>query len=177
MSFFGGGSSSGHGHGHSNHHSSSHNNSFFGGGSSSRPGYARSSSSGIFSRGGSSSYYKRRPRDGYISYLVNKLKRLIADLWVYARRHPVKAFFAIVVPLISAGGALHGLLKQFGIRLPAVFDGMSRTTTTSYRGGYYGSNGYGSNGYGSSGYGSGMGGAGGAMGTMGNLFQIAKAFM
>lgn len=165
MSFFaGGGSGSG---GHKNSHGSSHHKSsgnFFSP-SSSRPSYPRSTSSSIFSRAGggsSSSYYKRRPRDGYIAYLLAKLKRLIADLWTYARRHPMKAFFAVVVPLISAGGALHGLLKQFGIRLPAAFDGTSRTV----RGGYYGSGGY-----------SGSSEFGGGMGAMGNLFKIAQAFM
>lgn len=159
MSFFVGGNSSGHGHGN---RSSSHKGGSYNGG---RPGYARSTSSGFFSRGGSSSFYKRRPRDGYISYLVAKLKRLIADLWYYAQKHPVKAFFAIVVPLFSAGGAIHGLLKQFGVRLPAAFDGTSRT----YRGDYYGSSGYGSE--------FGRGDAMGAMGAMGSLFTIAKAFM
>ncbi|KAL1304759.1 hypothetical protein AAFC00_003696 [Neodothiora populina] len=174
MSFFvgggGGSSSGGHGHGHGSR--SGHSTPGYGASSGiARPGYARSSSSGIFSRAGSSSsYYKRRPRDGYISYLVSKLKRLIAGLWIYARRHPVKAFFAVVVPLISAGGALHSLLKQFGIRLPEAFDGTSRTYRSSGVGGYYGSRGYGSD-YGSS-Y-----GRSGAQDTMGNLFRIAKAFM
>lgn len=101
-----------------------------------------------------------------MQYLLHKLKRLIQDLWHYARRHPLKAFFAIVVPLISAGGAIHGLLRQFGVRLP-----MGMTATRSYRG-YYGSSGYGED------YrGGGGGGGGGAMGAMGNLIKIAQAFM
>lgn len=139
---------------------------------SSRPAYSRapSSNASFFSRnGGSSSYYKRRPRDGYVQSLVHKLKRLLRDLWEYARRHPLKAFMAVVVPLISAGGALQSLLKQFGIRLPVAFDGVSATP----RGGYYGSSGYG--GYGSS-YASSFG-RGDAMDTVGSLMKIARAFM
>ena len=80
----------------------------------------------------------------------------------YAKRHPLKAFFAIVVPLLSAGGAVHGLVRQFGIRVP-MMDGGSRRGG----GGYYGSSGYGGN----------RDGGGGLMENAGGLFQIAKAFM
>lgn len=144
------------------HNSSSHGHarstsSFFGnfgvGGSS-------SSSRGIFGGGSSASYYKRRPRDGYISYLIHKLQRMVRELWYYARRHPVKAFFAVVVPLLSAGGAIGGLLRQFNIRLP----GMDSRSMYSRGGGYYGSSGYG-------------GGGGGLMDQAGSLMQIARAFM
>ncbi|KAK4499771.1 hypothetical protein PRZ48_007957 [Zasmidium cellare] len=141
------------------------------GGYFARPSYARSASGGSFfnssSRGifssnsNSSSYYRRRPRDGYISYLLHKLQRMIRDLWTYARRHPVKAFFAIVVPLLSAGGAIHGLMRQFGVRMPFGLDGAARRMG----GGYYGSSGYGG------------GGGGGWMDNAGGLMQIAKAFM
>ena len=165
MSFFG---SSPYGHS-SSHRSSSHGTYF------ARPSAPRSNSSFFSRSGGSSSYYKRRPRDGYINYLVYKLKRLVLDLYYYARRHPVKAFFAVVVPLISAGGALHGLLKQFGIRLPAGFAGLDGGSRSYGGGGYYGSSGYGGSGYGS-GYERG-GGGGFDMGTVGSLIGIAKAFM
>ncbi|KAG9562523.1 hypothetical protein KCU77_g3169, partial [Aureobasidium melanogenum] len=158
MRFFGGPSS------HRSTTSRSHYKS-----SHTRPAFPRapSSTASFFSRnGGSSSYYKRRPRDGYIQSLLHKLKRLIRDLWEYAQRHPFKAFMAVVVPLISAGGALHSLLKQFGVRLPVMFDaGVGR-------GGYYGSAGYG--GYES---GSVFGGGGGAMDTVGSLMKFARAFM
>lgn len=130
-----------------------------------------SSSRGLFgvfsSGGGASSHYKRRPRDGYIAYLLHRLQRMVRELWHYARRHPVKAFFAVIVPLLSAGGAVHGLLKQFGVRLP-MMDGAARRGG----GGYYGSSGYSSS--------SGLGGFGGEnswMGGAGSLMQIAKAFM
>ncbi|KAH0363295.1 hypothetical protein KCU65_g7467, partial [Aureobasidium melanogenum] len=158
MSFFGGPSS------HRSTTSRSHYKA-----SHTRPTFPRapSSTASFFSRnGGSSSYYKRRPRDGYIQSLIHKLKRLIRDLWEYAQRHPFKALMAVVVPLISAGGALHSLLKQFGIKTPVMFDaGMGR-------GGYYGSSGYG--GYES---GSVFGGGGGAMDTVGSLMKVARAFM
>ncbi|CAD0093729.1 unnamed protein product [Aureobasidium mustum] len=158
MSFFGGPSS------HRSTSSRSHYKT-----SNSRPTFSRapSSTASFFSRnGGSSSYYKRRPRDGYIQSLIHKLKRLIRDLWEYAQRHPFKAFMAVVVPLISAGGALHELLKQFGVKMPILFD------SGAGRGGYYGSSGYG--GYES---GSVFGGSGGAMDTVGSLMKVARAFM
>ena len=131
-----------------------------------RPSASRSNSSffgiggsrGIFGSG--SSYYKRSPRQGYISYLFHKLQRMLRELWSYARRHPMKAFFAVIVPLLSAGGAIHGLMRQFGVRVPGL-DGGSRRMG----GGYYGSSGYG-------------GDRGGGLGdNMGSLMQIARAFM
>ncbi|THY44431.1 hypothetical protein D6C99_06770 [Aureobasidium pullulans] len=161
MSFFGGPSSH-----RSSPRSSTHHK-------STRPVFPRapSSSASFFSRnGGSSSYYKRRPRDGYVQSLIHKLKRLIQDLWDYARRHPLKAFMAVVVPLMSAGGALHSLLKQFGVRMPVAFDGVHSTRA----GGYYGSSGYGD--YEESGFGS-MFGGGNAMDTVGSLMKVARVFM
>lgn len=70
--------------------------------------------------------------------------------------------------MISAGGALHGLLKQFGVRIPFGLDGMfdARSGYSSY--GAY-------DGYGE-GYGSVFGGSGG-METVGSLMKFAKAFM
>ncbi|OQO13146.1 hypothetical protein B0A48_02610 [Cryoendolithus antarcticus] len=140
-----------------------------------RPSYARSASSvlggssrGIFSSGGGgsgSSYYKRRPRDGYVSMLIHKLQRMIKELWYYARRHPVKAFFAVVVPLLSAGGAVGGLLKGFGVHLPSALGAMGGQASRG-GGGYYGSSGYGA-----------MSESSGWMGNAGSLMSIAKAFM
>lgn len=76
------------------------------------------------SRSSSSSYYRRRPRDGYIRRIVHQLKRLLRDFYGYARRHPVKVFMLVVMPLIT-GGALANVLRQFGLRLPsAMFGGM-----------------------------------------------------
>ncbi|KAF2480982.1 hypothetical protein BDY17DRAFT_180221 [Neohortaea acidophila] len=113
-----------------------------------------------FGFGSGSSSYRRSPRAGYIKYLWARLQRMVRELWAYARRHPMKAFFAVVVPLLSAGGAIHGLMKQFGVQVPGMDLGGARTM----RGGYYGSAGYG-------------GGGGGWMDNAGSLLQVAKAFM
>lgn len=94
---------------------------------------------------------------------------MIKELWYYARRHPVKAFFAVVVPLISAGGAIGGLLKQFGVRMPMGLD-LGGGGARRGGGGYYGSQGYGSGGLG------GFGG-GGWMDNAGGLLSVAKMFM
>jgi len=101
---------------------------------------------------------------------------MVADLWHYARRHPVKAFFAVVVPLISAGGALHGILRQFGVKMPMGLDGMVGGGG-DYRGsgGYYGSTGYGGSSFGRD-EGGGFGG-GGMMNNLGSVMKIAQAFM
>ena len=148
--------------------------SYFGG-----AGGNHSSSRGFFTSTGSggSSHYKRRPRDGYISYLVHRLQRLIRELWQYFRRHPVKAFFAVIVPLISAGGAIGGLMKGMGFRIPPGLSSVFGTGSTNRGGGgYYGSRGYGGS---SSGLGSmfGGGGAGGLMENAGDIMKIAKMFM
>lgn len=96
-----------------------------------------------------SSYYKRRPRDGYINRLLYKLKQLLRELYVYARRHPMKLFMMVVMPLLSSG-ALHGILRQFGISLPRALNsalgggGLGESYgSRSYSSGYYGSSGYG----------------------------------
>ncbi|KAI9877246.1 MAG: hypothetical protein M1823_007134, partial [Watsoniomyces obsoletus] len=85
----------------------------------SRPSYARSASSffslggggGGSSRGYSSS--RARPRSGFI----NKIRKFLRDLYSYMRRHPVKVFILVIMPLIT-GGALTKILSQFGVRLP-----------------------------------------------------------
>jgi hypothetical protein len=93
---------------------------------------------------------------------------MLRELWYYARRNPMKAFFAVIVPLLSAGGAIHGLMRQFGVRIPGM-DGSSRRMG----GGYYGSGGY----DGRSSGGLFGGGGGGLMDNAGGIMQIAKAFM
>ncbi len=97
---------------------------------------------------------------------------MVKELWYYARRHPVKAFFAVVVPLLSAGGAIHGLMRQFGVNIPG-------TGSRRMGGGYYGSKGYGRDGGlgGLGGIGGGAGGLMDSMGGMGGVMSIAKAFM
>ena len=46
-----------------------------------------------------------------------KLKRLIRDLVHWAKRHPWKVLFLVLMPLITTG-VLAGLLARFGLRLP-----------------------------------------------------------
>jgi hypothetical protein len=48
---------------------------------------------------------------------MKKLRRLFRDLVYYLKRNPMKVFMLVIMPLIT-GGALTGLLRQFGIRLP-----------------------------------------------------------
>lgn len=79
---------------------------------------------------------------------------------------------AVVVPLISAGGALHEVLKQFGVRIPFGLDRMFATG-----GSYYGSTRSRYDTY--DGYGNGVGSVfgGGGMDTVGSLMKVARVFM
>ncbi|KAI0974599.1 hypothetical protein F4678DRAFT_423290 [Xylaria arbuscula] len=72
----------------------------------------------FFSTGHSSSYYKRSPRANFMTRAYKKLKRLLRDLMYWAKRHPVKVFVLVIMPLIT-GGALTALLARFGLRMPA----------------------------------------------------------
>ncbi|KAI4278522.1 MAG: hypothetical protein LQ337_000951 [Flavoplaca oasis] len=120
--------------------------------------YKRSAS--YSQHGGSSSYYKRRPRNGYIQRMVHEIKKMLRNLVGYARRHPLKVFMLVLMPLIT-GGALHNILRQFGIRLPAGLN--------SLIGGYGGGRG---------GYDSMRSFGGGASdGGIQSVMKIAKMFM
>lgn len=107
---------------HRSHHSRSSAPSFFnlGGGSSHGHGANRSTSS-IFS---SSSSRRARPRSGFISRLVHKIRRLLRDIYHYAQRHPLKVFLLVIMPLIT-GGILQKLLSVIGVRLPKGLGGGS----------------------------------------------------
>ncbi|KAJ6446262.1 putative protein Pop3 [Purpureocillium lavendulum] len=99
-------------------HYSKHNasrGSFFGLGNSSR--------SSFFGLGGRSSYYKRSPRQGFMQRAYKRLKRMIRDLIHYAKRHPWKVFFLVLMPLVT-GGALTALLARFGLRMPPSLERM-----------------------------------------------------
>lgn len=90
--------------------------------------------------------------------------------WYYARRHPIKIFLFVIMPLIS-GGVLAGFAKQFGIRLPSFL--MGKAGASHMRGGYYGSEGYG-------GGMEGLGGVASAMtggGSMDGIMKLAKNFL
>ncbi|KAK5990387.1 hypothetical protein PT974_08655 [Cladobotryum mycophilum] len=86
---------------------------FFGLGSN----FSRSSLFG----GSRPSYYKRSPRQGFVHRATKQLKRLIRDLAHYAKRHPWKVFFLVIVPLL---GGLGALLARFGVRVPAAVEKM-----------------------------------------------------
>lgn len=92
--------------------------------------------------------------------MLHQIRKLFRNLYSYARRHPVKVFMLVIMPLIT-GGALAGVLKQFGIRLPAGLGSLA--------GGYGGSRGGGFSSFGSD-FGSGGGG-------LQNIMNLAKMFM
>ncbi|KAK0100270.1 hypothetical protein ONS95_008230 [Cadophora gregata] len=192
------GSSSGHHHRKSSKHHSSHGSprasSIFGGGDH-RHNSSRSSFFGFNpSHRSSSSFYKRSPRHGYLSRMYHKLRRLLRDLVYYMKKHPMKVFILVIMPLIT-GGALTGLLAKFGIRLPAGIERMFGMAGGA--GGYGGSGGFGGSGYGVSrgrdggmqferthvegsgslGALSGLGSVLGGMGGVGGAVSLAKMFM
>ncbi|KAF4624635.1 hypothetical protein G7Y89_g13535 [Cudoniella acicularis] len=168
-SIFGGGDS---------HKHNSSRSSLFGG--DPKRNSSRSSFFGGFGGGGrSSSHYKRSPRDGFVKRVYAKLRRLLRDLMYYMKRNPMKVFMLVIMPLIT-GGALTGLMRKFGIRMPPALQKM-----------FGGGAGIGQGRNGSSQYGrssegpmggmsGGMGGLGSAMGAMGGIgsaMKVAKMFM
>ncbi|KAK4190582.1 hypothetical protein QBC35DRAFT_75231 [Podospora australis] len=104
-------------------HSSSKDRGFFGltGGNVSRSSFF----SGFGGRSGTPapSYYKRSPRANFVSRMTKKAKRLLRDLVYYAKRHPLKVFMVIIMPLVT-GGFLTALLAKVGIRLPKFVERM-----------------------------------------------------
>lgn len=62
-----------------------------------------------------------------------KLKRLLRDLVHYAKRHPLKVFMLVVMPLIT-GGALTALLARFGMRMPAALESLLGMGAKAMRG-------------------------------------------
>lgn len=71
----------------------------------------------------STSSYRRSPRPNFLTRAYKQLKRLLRDLVYYAKRHPVKVFSLVVLPLLT-GGALTALLARFGLRLPPSIERM-----------------------------------------------------
>ena len=67
---------------------------------------------------GKPSYYKRSSRHGFVHRTTKQIKRLFRDLVHWAKRHPWKVFFLVLMPLLS-GGILTGLLARFGLKLPS----------------------------------------------------------
>jgi hypothetical protein len=92
----------------------------------SRPSYSRSASSffsfgGGGGGGGSSSrgHGRARPRSGFI----NRIRRFLHQIYSYMRRHPLKVFLLVIMPLIT-GGALTRILAQLGVRMPRSLQNM-----------------------------------------------------
>ncbi|KIX00220.1 uncharacterized protein Z518_10359 [Rhinocladiella mackenziei CBS 650.93] len=133
----------------------------------SRPAYTRSASSFFsFSGGSSRGHGRARPRPGFI----NRIRRFFHDVYSYMRRHPIKVFLLVIVPLIT-GGALSKLLAQFGVRLPRSLEnliGGNRQRERYYaRGGARDFAG-----------GTALPGMGGGVGeSLGSLMGIAKMFL
>ncbi|KAH7328741.1 hypothetical protein B0I35DRAFT_25787 [Stachybotrys elegans] len=86
---------------------------------------------------GKPSYYKRSPRGNFMQRAYKQLKRILRDLVHYAKRHPWKVFFLVIMPLIT-GGALTALLARFGLRIPPALERMigmaSRAATGDHLG-------------------------------------------
>jgi hypothetical protein len=138
----------------------------------------------------SSSYYKRSPRSGFVNRMYHKLRRLLRDLVYYMKKHPMKVFMLVIMPLIT-GGALTGLLAKFGIRLPGGIEKMFGAPAGSSMGGMGGMGlGRGAGGQmqfertkvegplgGLGSLAGGMGSAIGGMGGIGGAVSLAKMFM
>ncbi|KAF7549556.1 hypothetical protein G7Z17_g6305 [Cylindrodendrum hubeiense] len=108
---------------HDKHNSS--RGSFFGlGGNTSRSSFFGSNRS---------SYYKRSPRQGFIQKSYKQVKRILRDLVHWAKRHPWKVFFLVIMPLIT-GGFLTALLARFGLRIPPFLERMLSTASKAASG-------------------------------------------
>lgn len=76
----------------------------------------RSSSPSVFSSFSSSSR-RARPREGFVQRMIHSIKKLFRDIYRYARKHPVKVFLLVILPLLTSG-VLPKLLAMVGLRLP-----------------------------------------------------------
>lgn len=61
------------------------------------------------------------------------MKRLFRDLVHWAKRHPWKVFFLVIMPLIT-GGFLTALLARFGLRIPPMIERMLSTASKAASG-------------------------------------------
>ena len=94
---------------HHSRHSAPSFVSFNGGGSR-----AGRSSPSVYS---SSSSRRARPRSGFVQKVVHIIKRLLRDIYKYAREHPIKVLLLVLIPLLTSG-VLQKLFAMIGIRLP-----------------------------------------------------------
>ena len=103
---------------------------------------------------------------------MNKIKRFLRDLYGYMRRHPIKVFVLVIMPLIT-GGALTKILGQFGVRLPRGLEQLAGGRGAGMGDRYFSRGGARDFDGGSS-----LPGMGGGIGdSLGSLMGIAKAFM
>jgi len=103
----------------------------------------------------------------------------LRDLYYYMRRHPVKVFFLVIMPLIT-GGALTKILSTAGIRLPPQMERMLGSQMS--RGYGQGERFYSRGGARDFGGGTGLpgmsgGGFGGMGDSVGGMMRMAKLFM
>lgn len=107
------------------------------------------------------------------------MRKWLRDLYHYMKRHPVKVFFLVIMPLIT-GGALTKILSTVGIRLPPslqrfVGSSMNRGYGNSER--FYARGGARDFGAGTNLPGMDEGGLGGLGESAAGLMNMAKMFM
>ncbi|KAL5596955.1 hypothetical protein BROUX41_006372 [Berkeleyomyces rouxiae] len=99
------------------------------GGNNSRSGsshWGANNSKSSFFGASRPSYYKRSPRAGFLARAYKQLKRILRDILHWTKRHPLKVFMLVIIPLITSG-ALVALLARFGLRIPAKLEHLLRT--------------------------------------------------
>lgn len=104
-----------------------------------------------------------------------KIQKFLRDLYGYMRRHPVKVFVLVIMPLLT-GGALTKILSQFGVRLPRSMQSMMGSSMGRAGGDRYFSRG-GARDFGGGTSLPGMMGGGGIGNSVQGLMSVAKMFM
>lgn len=96
--------------------SNKNNNSYYYGNSNNNNGRrSKSPSMSLFST--SSSRRSVKPRMGFVQRVIRSIRKLLRNIHRYARRHPIKTFLVVIVPLVLSG-VLQKLLALVGIHLP-----------------------------------------------------------
>lgn len=80
-------------------------------------GGRKSPSTSVYSGASSSTRRRAKPRKGFVKRVVRSIRQILRDIYDYARTHPIKTFFMVIVPLVVTG-VLQKLLGMIGIRLP-----------------------------------------------------------
>jgi hypothetical protein len=108
--------------------------------------------------------------------IFHKLRRLFRDLIYYMKKHPIKVFMLVIMPLIT-GGALTGLLRQFGVRLPHGVEKMFSSMAGGHGGAGIGRGRDGHLQFERESFEGPLGGIGGMMGGASGLMSVAKMFL